>query len=305
MTDFRAIGQQLSNWGRWGDDDERGTVNTITPERLIAAAGLVERGAIFDLGIPFDANGPQPGGGRINPVRLMSETGAGQQFPGAFHYADDYVFMPLQAASQWDGLAHVYYDDKLYNGFPASGVTPHGAAHCSIDRLAKGIVGRGVLLDIARYRGVDWLPMGEVITPDDLDGAIERQGGLDVGPGDILFFRTGWRKKFLADGDAAGFMEGEPGLGLACCAWLKERDVAVVASDNWAIEVLPGEIDEELLPVHMVLIRDMGMTLGEILDLEELADDCASDGVYEFLLTAPPIKFTNAVGSPINPLAIK
>jgi kynurenine formamidase len=305
MTDFRAIGQQLSNWGRWGDDDERGTVNTITPERLIAAAGLVKRGAIFDLGIPFDANGPQPGGGRINPVRLMSETGAGQQFPGAFHYADDYVFMPLQAASQWDGLAHVYYDDKLYNGFPASDVTPHGAAHCSIDRLAKGIVGRGVLLDIARYRGVDWLPMGEVITPDDLDGAIERQGGLDVGPGDILFFRTGWRKKFLADGDAAGFMEGEPGLGLACCAWLKERDVAVVASDNWAIEVLPGEIDEELLPVHMVLIRDMGMTLGEILDLEELADDCASDGVYEFLLTAPPIKFTNAVGSPINPLAIK
>jgi kynurenine formamidase len=100
-------------------------------------------------------------------------------------------------------------------------------------------------------------------------------------------------------------MEGEPGLGLACCAWLKERDVAVVASDNWAIEVLPGEIDEELLPVHMVLIRDMGMTLGEILDLEELADDCASAGVYEFLLTAPPIKFTNAVGSPINPLAIK
>ena len=305
MVDFREIGQRLSNWGRWGDDDERGTVNTITPERIAAAAALVKVGKVFDLGIPFDANGPQPGGGRINPVRLMSETGAGQEFPGAFHYADDFVFMPLQAASQWDGLAHVYYDDTLYNGFPASDVTPYGAAHCSIDKQAKGIVGRGVLLDIARHRGVDWLPMGEVITPDDLEGAAERQGGVEVGAGDILVFRTGWRKKFLTDGDAAGFMEGEPGLGMACCEWLRERDVAAVASDNWAIEVLPGEIDTELLPVHMVLIRDMGMTLGEILDLEELADDCAEDGVYEFFLTAPPIKFTNAVGSPINPLAIK
>ena len=100
-------------------------------------------------------------------------------------------------------------------------------------------------------------------------------------------------------------MAGEPGIGLACAEWLHEHDVAVIASDNWAIEVLPGEDDTELLDVHMVLIRDMGMTLGEILDLDELADDCAADGVYEFFLTAPPIKFTNAVGSPINPLAIK
>jgi kynurenine formamidase len=305
MTDFRELGRQLSNWGRWGEDDEVGTVNTITPERIVRAASLVRQGRIFDLGIPFDANGPQPGGARINPVRLMSETGAGQDFPGAFHYADDYVFMPLQAASQWDGLAHVYYDDQIYNGFPASDVTPHGAAHCSIDRLAKGIVGRGVLLDVARYRGVDWLDQGEVITPEDLDGAAARQGGVEVGPGDILLFRTGWRKKFLTDGDAAAFMAGEPGLGLACCEWLRERDVAAVASDNWAIEVLPGELDDELLPVHMVLIRDMGMTLGEILDLEELAADCESDGVWEFLVTAPPIKFTAAVGSPINPLAVK
>ena len=100
-------------------------------------------------------------------------------------------------------------------------------------------------------------------------------------------------------------MAGEPGLGLACCEWLHAKEVAVVASDNWAIEVLPGEIDTELLPVHMVLIRDMGMTLGEILDLDELAADCEADGVWEFLLTAPPIKFSAAVGSPINPLAIK
>jgi kynurenine formamidase len=304
MQDFRKIGQQLSNWGRWGNDDEKGTVNLITPERIVEASQLVRHGRIFDLGIPFDANGPQPGGGRINPVRLMSETGADQDYPGAFHYADDYVFMPLQSASQWDGLAHVFYDDQLYNGFPASDVGPHGAKHCSIDKMAKGIVGRGVLLDIARYRGVEWMDIGDVITPEDLDGAAQRQG-VEVRSGDIVLFRTGWRKKFLSDGDAAGFMAGEPGLGLACCEWLHSHEVAVIASDNWAIEALPGEIETELLPVHMVLIRDMGMTLGEILDLEELAADCDSDSVYEFLLTAPPIKFTAAVGSPINPLAIK
>jgi kynurenine formamidase len=212
--------------------------------------------------------------------------------------------MPLQSASQWDGLAQVFYDDQLYNGFPASDVGPHGALHCSIDKLAKGIVGRGVLLDIARLKGVDWLEAGIVITPEDLDAAADRQG-VAVGPGDIVLFRTGWRTKFVREKDPVAFMAGEPGLGLGCCTWIHEHDVAVVASDNWAIEVLPGEIDTELLPVHMVLIRDMGVTLGEILDLDELADDCEADGVWEFLVTAPPIKFTAAVGSPINPLAIK
>ena len=304
MEDFRQVGKRLSNWGRWGDTDERGTVNLITPERIVAASGLIKRGAVFDLGIPFDASGPQPGRGRINPVRLMSQTGDQQQFRGAFHFSDDYVFMPLQSASQWDGLAHVYYDDQLYNGFPASDVGPQGALHCSIDKLAKGIVGRGVLLDIARLHGVDWLQAGEVITPEDFDAAAAAQG-VEVLPGDIVFFRTGWRRKFKQERDPAAFMSGEPGIGLACAQWLHDHDVAVIASDNWAIEVVPGENPDEMMEVHMVLIRDMGMTLGEILDLDELAEDCAADGVYEFFTAAPPIKFTRAVGSPINPLAIK
>jgi kynurenine formamidase len=307
MRDFREIGKRLSNWGRWDVDgvkDERGTTNLLTPERVAAAARLVRDGRIFDLGIPFGKGGPQPGGGRINPVLMLSETGADQDFPGAFHYADDYVFMPLQSASQWDGLAHVFYDDHLYNGFPASSVTPHGTLANSIEKQAKGIAGRGVLIDVARYRGVDWLPLGEVITPEDLDGALAAQGVELVG-GDVVAVRTGWRRKFLTDLDPAGFMAGEPGLGIDCCQWLHSHDVAAVCSDNWAIEVLPGEIPGEQMPVHMVLIRDMGMTLGEILDFEELAEDCAADGRYDFFLTAPPIKFRRALGSPINPLAIK
>jgi kynurenine formamidase len=301
---FRLAGARLRNWGRWGDEDERGTVNLITPERLVAAAGLVRSGKIFDLGIPFDDKGPQPGGGRINPVRLMSETGDEQMFPGGFKYADDYIFMPLQGASQWDALAHVYYDDQLYNGFPASGLTVKGASRNSIDKQAKGIAGRGVLLDIAALKGVEWMELGTVITPDDLDAAAARQG-VTVGPGDILLFRTGWRRKFLQEADPTAFMAGEPGLGQACCDWLHDRDVAAVCSDNWAIEVLPGEDPETVFNVHMVLIRDMGMTLGEILDFEELAADCAADGIWEFLFVAPPLKVTRGVGSPINPLAMK
>lgn len=305
LEDFRALGRRVSNWGRWGADDERGTLNHITPERLVAAGGLIRQGKVFDLGIPFDDQGPQPGGGRINPVHLMSQTGDRQLFPGGFQYADDYIFMPLQGASQWDALAHVYYDGQIYNGFPASEVTVVGAFRGAIDKIAKGVAGRGVLLDIARLKGVEWLEMGEVITPDDLEAAIERQGGVDVGAGDILLFRTGWRKKFLSDLDPKSFMAGEPGLGQACVEWLHERQVAAVCSDNWAIEVLPGENPDALLQVHCVLIRDMGMTLGEILDFEELADDCEADGVYEFFFCAPPLKVTRGVGSPINPLAIK
>ena len=305
MEDFRELGKRLSNWGRWGAEDERGTLNLITPDKLVAAAGLVRKGAVFDLGIPFDDQGPQPGGARINPVHLMSQTGDTQVFPGGFRYADDYIFMPLQGASQWDALAHVYYDDQLYNGYPASDVTVVGAFHDTIDRIAKGVAGRGVLLDIARLRGVDWLEAGEVITPDDLEAAIAAQGGVEVGSGDILLFRTGWRRMFLEQKSAQEFMAGEPGLGQDCCEWLHEREVAAVCSDNWAIEVLPGEVPDVVLNVHMVLIRDMGLTLGEILDFEELAADCAADGVWEFFFCAPPLKVTRGVGSPINPLAIK
>ena len=305
MEDFRDLGARLRNWGRWGDDDERGTLNHITPERLVAAGGLIRQGRIFDLGIPFDEAGPQPGGGRINPVHLMSQTGDTQMFPGGFKYADDYIFMPLQGATQWDSLAHVYYDDHLYNGFPSSDVTVVGAFHDTIDKIAKGVAGRGVLLDIARLKGVDWLENSYVITPDDLDAAIAAQGDVAVGAGDILVFRTGWRRLFVEHGSPQEFMAGEPGLGQDCCEWLHARDVAAVCSDNWAIEVLPGEDPNAVFNVHMVLIRDMGMTLGEILDLEELAADCAADGVWEFFFCAPPLKVTKGVGSPINPLAIK
>lgn len=304
LPDVRALGAELSNWGRWGPDDERGTTNLITPEHVAAAARLVRTGEVFNLGIALDQDGPQPGGFRVNPIRLMSENGQEQELPGGLTWADDYVFMPLQAGSQYDALAHIHYDGKLYNGHPSSGVTTKGARRCGIDTQAKGIAGRGVLLDIARLRGVDWIAGGEVITPAELDEA-QRVQGVQVGPGDILLIRTGWWRKFTEDRDPQAFMETEPGLGLACARWLRERDVAVLGADNHAIEVVPGERPESMFEMHMVLIRDMGLTLAEILDLEELAASCAADGVYEFLYAGPPLKFTRGAGSPINPLALK
>jgi kynurenine formamidase len=311
--DFRRIGDQVRNWGRWGDDDQIGTLNLITPECLQEAAKLVRRGVSFDLGIPFDGAGPQLGkNGRINPLHYMTETGADQDFPGGFRYADDYVVMPLQGASQWDGLSHVFYDDKLYNGYPSSEVTPHGAKTLDIAKIGKGVAGRGVLLDIAALKGVEWLPAGEVITPEDLDAAAARQK-VEIKSGDIILLRTGWRRKFITDGSAAEFMAGEPGIGMAAIDWLSSHEISAIASDNWAIEVLSptddgfyaGEIEGMVLQVHCILIRDMGLTLGEIMDFEELAADCANDGVYEFFLCGPALKFTGAVGSPVNPLAFK
>jgi kynurenine formamidase len=305
LHDFRAVGKRLSNWGRWGEDDQRGTLNFITPERLVAAAKLVRTGKVFNLGIPMDETGPQQGGTRSNPVRLVSEDGRDQPYPEPFKYVDDYVFMPTQGSSQWDALGHVYYDGFLYNGASAeTDVTPHGLKSASIDGIQKDVAGRGVLLDLARHKGVDWLEQGYVITPEDLDGAAAAQG-VEIRSGDIVLFRTGWRRLYVETGSRERFMAGEPGLGMAAVKWTSDHEVAALASDNWAIEVLPGEYDDQVFNVHMVLLRDMGVTLGEILDFEELAADCAEDGVYEFFFCGPPLPFTRGAGSPINPLVFK
>jgi len=306
MENFKDIGKRLSNWGRWGDDDERGTLNWVTPQRMVEAARTVRSGKVFDLGIPVDADGPQPGtqAGRINPVHLMSLT-PGDFSPDQMQAADDYIFMPLQSGTQWDGLAHVGYGGKLYNGFAASEVhTNLGARRLGIQNIGKGVTGRGVLLDVPRHRGVDWLEKGDVIGPAELD-AIEVAQGVRVGEGDILLLRTGWLTKYHDDRDRDAYFDGEPGLSLLTADWLAERRVAAVASDNWGIEVSPEEDPGSWLPLHCVLIRDLGMTLGEIFDLDELAADCAADGVWEGLFAGPVLKVTNGVGSPTNSLFIK
>ena len=277
-SDFRQVGAQLSNWGRWGEADEIGTVNFITAECRLAAARTVRRGIVFDLGMPLGANGPQCGGSRFNPIHRMTSVPMDGARPDGMLVSDDVVTMPLQCATQWDGLTHVGYDGFLYNGAPVSTVTAsRGAERNSFHHLASLLIGRGILVDVAAVRGVSCLEPGEQVTPADLDAAVERQG-IETHSGDIVLVRTGWYQHF-ARGHSATYMGPAPGLGLACCAWLRKRETAAIACDNYALEVLPSRQPPAGYPLHMVLIRDMGMTLGEMFNLEELSADCNRDGV--------------------------
>ena len=227
--------------------------------------------------------------------------------PDGVVIADDMVTMILQCASQWDSLAHVGYDDKFYNDVTASqAITARGgASRNSIDQVLPGAVGRGVLLDIARLRGVDWIqPEDEAITVADLARA-EAEQGVTVGTGDAVLVRTGWRRKSVVEGWTAEWMAAKPGLALECAEWFHEREVATVASDNWGIEIQPSRTEGALFPLHCVMLRDMGMMFGEMFDLEALAADCAADGQWDFFFSGPPLRVTGGVGSPANPIAVK
>lgn len=306
MEKVRELAARVSNWGRWGAEDERGTVNFVTADKVRQAAGLVRSGRVFSLGMEFGAGGPQIGqGGRVNPLHLMSAIdGALPGYPGEFRYADDVIVMGLQCATQWDSLAHVHYGGQLYNGFPAATTTAAGASRNGIDKQAAGVVSRGVLLDLARAAGVEALAPGYAIGVADLEAA-ERTQGVTAGTGDVLLLRTGHLAAYKGHQDRVAYMRMMPGLGLACAEWLHRREVAAVASDTNAVEVIPFEDPALPLPFHMVAIRDMGLLLGEMFDLDELAADCAADGVWEFLFSAPPLRVTGGIGSPLNPLAVK
>lgn len=308
----REWGERYSNWGRWGPDDQRGTLNFITPERVLAACALPRRGLVVSCALPFDQKGPQTGvGGRHNPVHTMLADGgdalAGAQdfLPGGFNYADDAISMPLQCGTQWDALAHVFYDGRMYNDRDIRLVTSRGAKANSIDQIRDGVVGRGVLLDLPRMLRVPWLDDGTRIFPEDLDACAEGCG-VAVESGDIVLVRTGMMTRCLQQGSWEGYCGGSaPGLSVHCARWIYEREIAAVATDTWGVEVIPNETPDCFQPLHMIALRNTGLLLGEIFHLDALAEACAEDGNYTFLFTAPPLPITGAVGSPINPLAIK
>jgi len=312
IDDFNDLARGVSNWGRWGSRDQRGTLNLISPAVLQRAAGAARQGKLFRLGLDFAHDGPQFRSGptaRFNPRLYMTKIGEVLN-PAVGDYAanDDVVHMPTQCGTQWDALGHVQYGGMLYNGFDASTIGTHGAGCCAIEHLASpGIVSRGVLLDIARLKGVSHLVGGYAITPGDLDAACRAQG-VRVLPGDIVMVRTGHIAWFTRDGDLAKFRGAQPGLSMHCALWLREHDVAAVCADNNAVEVLPEHLygpNDIPIPLHMLCLRDMGLVLGELFDFEALAEDCAADGEYACLLSAPALPIRGSVGSPINPLALK
>ncbi|EFC86782.1 cyclase family protein [Parafrankia sp. EUN1f] len=235
-----------------------------------------------------------------------TEHRVGQVWRSPFRFTDDFIIMPLQAATQWDALSHGYYENQLYNGFPADSITSFGAARDGIDKVAAtgAVVGRGVLLDVARHRGVRYLEPLSIIEPEELE-ATARAQGVEVGEGDIVLVRMGWWQRWLETRDTATWGPTSPGISWRCAEWLHERSVAAIAADNFAVETPVQEFPGVFLPFHMLALRDMGMMLGEIWDLEALGRDCHEDRVYEFMLVAQPLLITGAVGSPVNPVALK
>jgi kynurenine formamidase len=304
--------EKLKNWGRWGKDDQIGTLNHIRPEDIVRAASLVKAGKIFALGIPLDRNGPQTGlfGGRWNPIHTMLATGtdavAGRQdkVPN-IRYADDAINMPVQSATHWDSLGHIFYKEQMYNGYDAREVDSNGLGKLGIEHTKNKMIGRGVLLDMPRFKSMNWLPDGYGISNDELDACAKAQN-VSIGRGDFVIVRTGQMERCLSEQKWGAYAGGDaPGMKFENCYWCQEKQIAAICTDTWGVEVRPNESAEANQPWHWVVIPAMGLTMGEMFYLKELAEDCAMDKVYEFMFCGPPLVITGGTGSPINPQAIK
>ncbi len=303
--------EACSNWGRWGDDDVLGTLNFLTAAKRREGAALIRRGDSFSLSQRFDVNGPQKGWRRrTNPVHTMLDTGtdaaAGLQgFPHGIGGADDVIAMPLQCSTQWDGLGHIFDHGRAWNGRDAATtVTSEGDLVTGIEHMAAHVAGRAVLLDVGRVVGGGELPDGFAITEHHLTATAQAHG-VAVGRGDLVLVRTGQLARAKRDGwgDYAG--GPAPGLSFTTAGWLHRTEIAAIATDTWGFEVRPNEFEHAFQPLHQVVIPHLGLLVGEMWDLEALAADCAADGVHEFWLTAAPLPITGAVGSPVNPVAVK
>lgn len=302
---LRALAERVSNRGRWGPDDQRGTLNLIDGAAVRRGAAAVRQGRPFSLAIAFDADGPQTGAipGRDNPRHEMVAINVAYTGdPDGFTTSDDRVSLGVQAATHWDALAHAGYGGLLYNATPNTVVTDAGASRLGIDAFGP-VASRGIVLDVARLHGVDHFDDGYPITGDDLDAALAATG-LTVEAGDLVVVRTG-HMHFLGAGGKDRYRDVSPGLSTKSIEWFFDHDIAGVATDTLVFECYPCEDPDVLLPVHMIHLRDMGLAQGQLWDLDDLAADCAADGQHDFLLVATPIPLTASTGGMVAPTAIK
>jgi kynurenine formamidase len=293
-AELEAFHTSLSNWGRWGADDQLGALNLITPEVTAAAAALVRSGRRVSCARALDT---RPSTDNPSPA-THHMTGTDTEGYGA-----DYLALAPHgfATSHLDALCHIFHEGHLYNGYPTATVTAHGASKLGIHHLREGIVTRGVLLDIPALLGREALEPGTPIYPDELEAA-EQAAGLTVRSGDALLVRTGrWRWRATHGAwEASSLLAG---LDAACLPWLRARDVATLGSDGVS-DVLPSRVTGAGLPVHSVAIVAMGLHLMDNLDLERLAEACAQERRWEFLLTVAPLVVRHGTASPVNPIAL-
>jgi kynurenine formamidase len=292
--DIQRYHRELSNWGRWGERDQLGTLNLVTPEKRRAAAALVGSGRAVGCARALDtvasADNDRPA--LHHMIGTASEGWGGDWFGMAPHgYAVSHV----------DALCHIFHEERLYNGYEVERVTAHGARELGIQALRDGVVSRGVLLDAPRLRQERWLEPGEAIVPEDLD-RMERDAGLRVEPGDVLLVRTG-RWALRAERGAWEPHEHLAGLHASCLPWLHERGVAALGSDGVS-DLVPSQVEDVRLPIHSVAIVAMGLHLLDNLELESLSAACVEEGRWAFLLTLAPLVIEGGTASPLNPIAL-
>ncbi|MFC5950430.1 cyclase family protein [Pseudonocardia lutea] len=304
------------NWGRWGADDERGAANLLTPDVVLAAVSSVRQGRVLPLAQPISGSTSGPGAGRVPhlagrplPQHFMSVDGGdyaagARRLQGEIGLSDDaLVLSPHGTTTHIDALAHMWRGDALYNGHPADRVRSYGATRCGIDKLGP-LVARGVLLDVAAHRGIPHLPADTLV-----DAALlaEVAGAAEVEPraGDVVLVRTGWPQVFR--GEPARYQDAQPGLDGSGARWLVERDVVAIGSDNAAVGALDpgctfhGTLDED---VHLLTLWRAGVTLIEMMGLEELSAAVAEGGRADFLFVAAPLPIEGGTASPLTPLAV-
>ena len=298
--EFRQLFDRVSNWGTWGANDERGALNYLTPELVASAAGLVRTGRTVSLSRSLNTErepaNPEPADHRMTML-------GGQEHPEGLAFAKDYIGVDYHndSHSHLDALCHVSYDGSLYNGRPADSVSATGAAFETVEALKDGLVGRGVLLDVPRARGVSWLEPGDSVLPGDLEESEDRQG-VTVMQGDILLVRTGHASRLdeLGPWDTAS---SKAGLHPACAEFLAERMIAALGCDGNS-DTAPSVTEGVGFPIHVLTLTAMGVHLLDYLHLDELARACEQAGRWDFLFVAAPLRIAGGTGSPLNPIAI-
>ena len=286
--------EKLSNWGRWGPDDQIGVLNLLqNSSSVLEAIKLVKKGDVYSLAVPLEKDGPQ--------FPLFHKTWRVSHWQHLhdpdLDIIDDVIAMETHSGSHIDGLGHSWHDGQFYNGFSSDKyASSRGVERLGIENV-KHIFGRGVMLDVPAYKGVDHLGPTEPVTADDLDRVAEAQG-IEFKPGDVVLVRTGWYRLFYSDRER--WSQSFPGPDGSVLAWLKKHDVVAIGTDHPACERYENIEDPVDTPLHRHGLRDLGVYLLENLDLEELA----RDKVYEFLFVGTPLRITHGTGSPWNPLAI-
>ena len=288
--------EDLSNWGRWGAEDQLGTLNLVTPAVRAQAARLVRDGDTISLALDLNTTVDPL---NTNPFRqaLTLSTFSGHQVAGDEYAVSYHGF----AHSHMDGLPHFIHKGKMYNGVPVDELKPEGAARLGIHNAYEGIFTRGVLIDMPAFKGVDYLEPGYAITVDDLE-SWERANDVRVGSGDALLVRTGRWERVRQKGQW-NFVEAAAGLHVSVAAWLRERDVAIIGSDGVS-DAMPSAVPGLANPLHELVLVSLGMCLLDNLDLDPLAEAVQEKGRVTFLLVGAPLRVVGGTGSPMNPLAV-